>query len=249
MQELYQAITPFQYDSESDQVVFFPYFVNQSVELENEEQKQVEEALDNERLSKLTNWVPNAEKAAAWPVTAVEFQAAHAEDKIDFLFGPGSRRAKENLVSKSLYIGVYNSSSEPIECTIQMRTSHQFSLAPNDLRKKLEVYKKADQTAEAFDAKDREQVSQIQFTYGEVVPMHFIPLLEYVKPAAGDIFYDLGCGAGKPLLVASLAYPDLKVCKGIELLQGLTDIAEKVSTSVMSQCQEKGLKCAPIEVT
>ena len=81
------------------------------------------------------------------------------------------------------------------------------------------------------------------------MPMHFIPLLEYVKPAAGDIFYDLGCGAGKPLLVASLAYPDLKVCKGIELLQGLTDIAEKVSTSVMSQCQEKGLKCAPIEVT
>ena len=64
--------------------------------------------------------------------------------------------------------------------------------------------------------------------------MHFIPLLEYIKPQPGDIFYDLGCGAGKPLLAASLAYPDLKVCKGIELLKGLSYIAEEVATNVAS---------------
>ena len=129
-----------------------------------------------------------------------------------------------------------------------MRTIHQYSLASTELRKKLEISKSSDQTSEAFDKKHQGESFKIELTYGEVVPMHFIPLLEYVKPTAGDIFYDLGCGAGKPLLVASLAYPDLKVCKGIELLQGLTDIAEQVSTNVITRCEEQGLKCAPIEV-
>ena len=57
--------------------------------------------------------------------------------------------------------------------------------------------------------------------YGEVVFYYFIPLLEYAKPKPGEVFYDLGCGAGKPLLTASLAFPKLKVCKGIEYLEGL----------------------------
>ena len=52
----------------------------------------------------------------------------------------------------------------------------------------------------------------------------FIPLLEYVKPQPGEILYDLGCGSGKPLITASLAFPDLKVCKGMELLKGLTTL-------------------------
>ena len=102
-------------------------------------------------MSELTNWVPDAEKAAAWPVTALKFQSVATDDRIDFLFGPGARRAKENLQSRSLYIGVYNSSSEPIECTIQMRTIHQYSLASTELRKKLEINKSNDQTSDAFD--------------------------------------------------------------------------------------------------
>ena len=155
---------------------------------------------------------------------------------------------KENLLSKSLYIGVYND-GEPIDFTIQMRTIHQSSLVPDDFKQKLKIYRQADKTAQAFEQKDKEQAFQIQYTYGEVVPMHFIPLLEYIKPQPGDVFYDLGCGAGKPLLAASLAYPNLKVCKGIELLKGLSDIAEEVASNVASQCEEQGLKYAPIEVT
>ena len=42
------------------------------------------------------------------------------------------------------------------------------------------------------------------------------------NPKAGDVFYDLGCGTGKPLIAASLGYPNLKVCRGIELIEGLT---------------------------
>ena len=76
--------------------------------------------------------------------------------------------------------------------------------------------------------------------------MHFIPLLEYVKPMPGETFYDLGCGAGKPLIVAALAYPELKVCKGVELLQGLADIAQAVATDVDKKCTEAGLKLSPL---
>ena len=60
-----------------------------------------------------------------------------------------------------------------------------------------------------------------ELIYGEVVFQYFIPLLGYAKPQKGEIFYDLGCGAGKPLITASLAFPELKVCKGIEFLDGL----------------------------
>ena len=67
--------------------------------------------------------------------------------------------------------------------------------------------------------------NQTELIYGEVVFTHFIPLLEYTKPQPGEIFYDLGCGSGKPLVTASLAFPELKVCKGIEFLEGLSTLA------------------------
>ena len=59
---------------------------------------------------------------------------------------------------------------------------------------------------------------------------YFIPLLDHVKPKAGETVYDLGCGAGKPLLIASLTYPDLKVCRGIEYMEGLADLGKDVAT-------------------
>jgi len=48
-----------------------------------------------------------------------------------------------------------------------------------------------------------------------------MPLLELTKPQPGEIFYDLGCGGGRPLFIASLAFPFLKKCVGIEYLEGL----------------------------
>ena len=57
-----------------------------------------------------------------------------------------------------------------------------------------------------------------ELTYGEVFFQSFIPLLSYAKPKPGEIFYDLGCGTGKAQMIASIAFPDLKACKGIEYL-------------------------------
>ena len=78
--------------------------------------------------------------------------------------------------------------------------------------------------------------------------MYFIPLINFVQPEPGKIFYDLGCGAGKPLITASLAFPNLKVCKGMELLSGLADLAKSQVSAVIKQCEKNSIKIAPIEV-
>ena len=51
--------------------------------------------------------------------------------------------------------------------------------------------------------------SDNNLTYGEVIFSHFIPILEYADPRPGEVLWDLGCGAGRPLIAASLAYPEL----------------------------------------
>ena len=53
---------------------------------------------------------------------------------------------------------------------------------------------------------------------------NFVPVLDYVKPKPGEVFYDLGCATGLPLLIASLFYPELEVCKGIEMLEDLVTL-------------------------
>ena len=49
--------------------------------------------------------------------------------------------------------------------------------------------------------------SKIEYTYGEISAIHFVPLLEYVKPKEGEILYDLGCGGGRPQSIAALYFP------------------------------------------
>ena len=78
--------------------------------------------------------------------------------------------------------------------------------------------------------------------------MYFIPILEYTKPKPGEVFWDLGCGAGKPLITASLAFPELKVCRGIELLEKLAELAEEIAVNTKKQCDEKETECSPIEI-
>ena len=42
--------------------------------------------------------------------------------------------------------------------------------------------------------------------YGEIDFMKFIPLLEALEPRKGDVFWDLGCGSGRALVVAALVF-------------------------------------------
>ena len=83
-----------------------------------------------------------------------------------------------------------------------------------DFKKRNEVFKAVHQGVDAQRASDDERKeknlnSQMEFTYGEVLFEHFVAVLEYADPQPGEVFWDLGCGAGRPLVTASLAFPEL----------------------------------------
>jgi hypothetical protein len=60
-----------------------------------------------------------------------------------------------------------------------------------------------------------------EFTYGEIDFMHMIPVFALVNPQPGEVFWDLGCGAGKCMAAMALLYPELKSVNGVEFLPGL----------------------------
>jgi len=67
-----------------------------------------------------------------------------------------------------------------------------------------------------------------EFTYGEIEYPYFVALLKMVAKGTGGVFWDLGCGTGKPLIAAALgSHSFSKIC-GVELLEGLCNAAKKV---------------------
>lgn len=62
------------------------------------------------------------------------------------------------------------------------------------------------------------------FIYGEINFLSFFHILEKVAPKSGEVFYDLGCGAGKAVFASALFFDFSKAC-GIELLPGLCAVA------------------------
>ena len=108
------------------------------------------------------------------------------------------------------------------------------SCLPDDMRQKDEVFDFVHEGTDAHLTSDMERSEkdlhwQTELIYGEVLFKHFVPTLEYVKPQPGEVFWDLGCGGGRPLITASLAYPELGAVKGLELLEQLTNLAKQIA--------------------
>ena len=64
-------------------------------------------------------------------------------------------------------------------------------------------------------------------TYGEVSLESMVTILATVEPSAGHIFYDLGAGTGKAVLLAALLPPFWEV-RGIEILDELYEKSQEV---------------------
>ena len=94
-----------------------------------------------------------------------------------------------------------------------MKEIKEEDLLPADLREKYLFFENlfSDlEEASNVSQKERQRINVLdktEFTYGEVLFPYFIPLLELAKPQPGEVFWDLGCGAGRPLFIASLAFP------------------------------------------
>ena len=85
-------------------------------------------------------------------------------------------------------------------------------MLPDELKAKFmlfdSIFKKED--ASQISQQDRNKFNvnhKTEFTYGEILFPYFIPVLELIKPQPGEIFWDIGCGGGRPLAVAALNFP------------------------------------------
>src|ERR687889_280100 len=61
-------------------------------------------------------------------------------------------------------------------------------------------------------------------TYGEILPRSFQSLVSEVDPKPGEEFWDLGCGTGKPVILAALLFPFARL-NGVELVTSTVDAA------------------------
>lgn len=87
------------------------------------------------------------------------------------------------------------------------------------------LYKKINSAAISRQERKRYALMDDAYVYGEIDFLSFIFILEKAKPRSGEIFYDLGSGAGKAVFTAALSYDFYKVY-GIERLPGLYKLAQ-----------------------
>ena len=120
-----------------------------------------------------------------------------------------------------------------MDLTVQMREFSSVALLPDDLRAKQSVYEKVHQGRDAHGTSNEERNEKelqwnTELIYGEIIYQYFVPVLEYADIKDGEVFWDLGCGGGKPVFTAAMAYPGLKAAKGIELLEKLAGLASEI---------------------
>lgn len=87
-----------------------------------------------------------------------------------------------------------------------------------------QLYQNIDSIGVAQRAWQQRKFRDYAFIYGEVDIISFISILEAAHPKSGQIFYDLGSGAGKAVFTAALAF-DFAACKGIELVPELYQLS------------------------
>ncbi len=64
-------------------------------------------------------------------------------------------------------------------------------------------------------------------TYGEIVPESFQRMVGFVQPKKGEVFYDLGSGTGKAVILASMLFAFSR-CIGIEIFKELYETSVRV---------------------
>ena len=101
---------------------------------------------------------------------------------------------------------------EQVDFTIRMREYMPSDTYSDLMKVQNQIFEEAlegtDAHATSFNERQAtESHDGKEFTYGEVLFCSFIPLIEYVQPQEGELLYDLGCGSGRPMMIASLAFP------------------------------------------
>ncbi len=91
-----------------------------------------------------------------------------------------------------------------------------------------QLYSKTDGFKISQQALSKLLYQYIGYTYGEATFDSFYKMLTIIKPKQGEVFYDLGCGLGKKVIIAALCFPFSKSF-GIEKLEDLFIVANKIN--------------------
>lgn len=102
----------------------------------------------------------------------------------------------------------------PLELSITRRELHEEEMISDILLERYILFKNVFDGIEGCSQSQSERqrlgvAEKSEFTYGEVEFVHFETLLLLASPKEGEVFWDLGCGAGKVLVSVALLYPDL----------------------------------------
>ena len=128
--------------------------------------------------------------------------------------------------SQLCYIGIKNLTDSPLDFSINKREVLEENLLTGEIAHKLELFKQVFTSIEGSSISQSEWKrlncsGKSEFTYGEIDFVHMAPVFGLCKPQPGEVFWDLGCGAGKCMAAMALLYPKLaKVC-GVEYLDKL----------------------------
>lgn len=82
----------------------------------------------------------------------------------------------------------------------------------------------------SMQSRKMHRMSSKELTYGEVLFDSFWDILEATQPQKNEVFYDLGCGTGKPVFIAALSDTFAKAT-GIEILPEVLETAQLLAKS------------------
>ncbi|MCW5590334.1 MAG: hypothetical protein KIT27_11815 [Legionellales bacterium] len=82
------------------------------------------------------------------------------------------------------------------------------------------IYGNLDARRVSLDERKRLNLDNDCFVYGEITYDTFTTMLDIADPKPGEVFYDLGSGSGKAVMMAALLGDFSKAC-GVELLDAL----------------------------
>lgn len=80
-------------------------------------------------------------------------------------------------------------------------------------------------------------------TYGELDFELFLRLVEECQPREGEVFVDVGCGVGRLVLAASIAFPQWKYCIGVEIIDDLVGEGVRYLEAAKGEMVEEAEKC------
>lgn len=91
-----------------------------------------------------------------------------------------------------------------------------------------QLYQNIDGLQISLSARKKLNLEDKTLVYGEVLFDEFIKVLQKIKPKKNNIFYDLGCGIGKPTIITALLF-NLKKSVGIDILADLVFEAKSIA--------------------